>query len=667
MTFLSNHDRETLRHICDTFVPKLVEGDGDDQRLADFCARDVGIAEQIEATVGRIGGAAGQRRLIKFLALIDSRLMNGFMAGLWDRFAELSLDERTQVLNAWSASRWNSARQAFQALKRLTLFTAYASSPAGGNPAWPVFEYDGCANAAAARSDAARPATQRPIAPLEIAGRDSLDADVLVVGSGAGGGVVAAELSAAGLDVLVVEKGFYFGDHEFTPNEQHGMHQLYEREGSLATSDMSIVVLAGSTLGGGTTVNWMTSLEPPPDVLQQWSREFGFTAATSDAFQQSIRAVCSRLNVNTNESQLNGSNAALDRGCRELGYRCSVIPRNAKNCGPCDFCSYGCAPGGKQDTRRTFLQDAFDRGARILTGATVERVRTSGGRATGAELNVRTADGVRRVTVQCQAVVVAAGSIHTPAILRRSGLTNPHIGANLHLHPTTAVFAAYPDKMHPWQGVPQSRVCDEFANLDGRGYGVRLETCPAHPGLSAMAMPWMSGRQHKRLVQSLHYMANIIILTRDKHTGRVTLDRAGQPVMHYRLSSYDASHMLRGVVEALRIQRAAGATTVYSPHANVLAHDRADAQSFDDYLNQVRHAPIRRNSFGLFSAHQLSTCRIAGSKSQGAVTPEGETYEVKNLYITDASALPCSCGVNPMITIMSTAHSLAQNIKARLT
>ena len=138
MPFLNEQERQTLRQICDTFVPKLVEQDGMDQRLADFCARDVEVAHQIEATAERLGGETGKRQLKRFVGLIRSGIVNGFMAGIWDRFSELSLDERTRVLNAWATSRMNSARKSFQAIKRLALFSAYASPTEDGiNPTWP--------------------------------------------------------------------------------------------------------------------------------------------------------------------------------------------------------------------------------------------------------------------------------------------------------------------------------------------------------------------------------------------------------------------------------------------------------------------------------------------------------------------------------------------------
>jgi choline dehydrogenase-like flavoprotein len=268
--------------------------------------------------------------------------------------------------------------------------------------------------------------------------------------------------------------------------------------------------------------------------------------------------------------------------------------------------------------------------------------------------------------VHAKIVVLAAGAIHTPAVLLRSGIRNPHVGRNLHLHPTTAAYARYEQPVRSWRGVPQSRVCEHFADLDGQGHGVRLEVAPAHPGLWGMALPWDSPRSHRRQMQQLPHLGNVIVLTRDRHGGRVRIDGQGRPVIDYSVHRDDARHMSRGVVEALRIQRAAGALEVFSPHHHDYACGCGDEQALEAWLQRVARQPIVKHSFGLFSAHQMSSCRLAGRREQGAVRPDGESWDVANLYVADASLMPTACGVNPMITIMGLAHHVAQHVKLRL-
>jgi choline dehydrogenase-like flavoprotein len=558
--------------------------------------------------------------------------------------------QRERLLLGWANGPSLLARTGFQALKRLSMFLHYtAHPPAGYAPAL----------GAAAAGDAS------PIRPLSIDGLARLSADVLVIGSGAGGGVVAGELAAAGRDVLVVEKGGAPNNADLPSDERRGFADLYEERGSLATIDRGVTVLAGSTLGGGTTVNWMTCLEPPGDVLDEWRRDFGFAEATSAAFRQSLAAVAERLNVNIDESPATAQNAVLERGCRALGYRVAVIPRNARGCTNCDTCSFGCPHGGKQDMRRTYLADAARRGARFLVNTEVVRVTHEAGVATGVDLIATDSNGAHRtIRVAAKIVVVAAGSIHTPALLIRSGLGNRHIGANLHLHPTTAVCGEFAEPIRSWSGPPQTRYCDEFADLDGRGHGVRLEVSPAHPGLWGLGLAWTGRAEHQRRMERVAHLANIIVIARDRHSGRVSVDRHGRPRLAYRIAPDDARRLLRGAAEALRVLATAGAVEVVSPHQRNLVFRPAEDRDFEAYLARVQSAGSRTNDLGLFSAHQLSSCRIAANAKQGAVRPDGRTHEIENLYVADGSILPTACGVNPMLTIAALAHHIAQQIKA---
>ncbi len=497
-------------------------------------------------------------------------------------------------------SPFNSLRGSFHSVKQLVSFLAYTVPQTfESNPFWQVYDYQGKASVAGDASDA--------LPVMTIDRSQSLSCDVLVIGSGAGGGVVAAELSAAGQAVIVAEKGDYFSNNKLPTTEIDGMRRLYEDRGSLRTADRGVIVLAGSTLGGGTTVNWMTCLSPPAELRQQWADEYGFTAALSAEYEQSVKFVSNRVNVNTDESPANFQNDVIQRGCEALGYSVSTIARNVRGCVKCDFCSFGCRYGAKQDTRRTFLRDAVENESQIVVRATVKRVRHEAGQVTGAEMEVVGGDGLTHVVnVKCNAVVVSAGAIHTPAVLVRSGLSNKNIGANLFLHPTGAVFASYDESVNSWEGAPQTRLCDEFSNLDGNGYGFRIEASPAHPGLWALGLPWQSGEQHRFLMQQLPHLANSIVLTRDRYPGRVEVDANGQPVLHYHMHSYDARHFMMGIEQALRIHRAAGALHVYGPHNDCLGFDCRSDADFEKYIQQTHRLGTRTKSLG----HLLCTSDV---------------------------------------------------------
>jgi choline dehydrogenase-like flavoprotein len=498
---------------------------------------------------------------------------------------------------------------------------------------------------------------------------------VLVIGSGAGGGVVAGELSQAGHDVLVLEKGPYFHGRDFTQREADMLGQLYDARGTLSTQDGSIGLLAGACLGGGTTVNWAGAFRTPDYILEEWAREHDAPQFTSSAFQASLDAVSEALSVNTDYAQHNGQNQALRDGSARLGQTTRLIPRNEKHLtdsaahfAGLGYSSLGDAHGIKQGTLNTYLLTAFEHGARILPNTHAERVTTAAGRATGAEATHTTPEGRRlRIVVRARCVVVAGGAVQTPALLLRSGLRHPHLGQHLHLHPTVIVAARYPQPMRSWHGPSMSIVNDTYTRLHGTNYGVKLETPPTHPGLLAMVLPWLGGRAHRDLLRTAEHLGSFIVLTRDRDGGRVRLDPHGTPLIDYALSTFDRANMLEGVRAAADIHVAAGAERVYLPHGSLpTLHASGGVLRNPEVLTQLPHLGWRANQFGLYSAHQMSTCRLGGRAATHPLRPSGETVEVLGLYVADGSAFPACSGANPMLTIMALAHHTAQGLRATL-
>ncbi|MCC7447547.1 MAG: GMC family oxidoreductase N-terminal domain-containing protein [Anaerolineae bacterium] len=652
----SEREMRVLTAVCDTLAPSLHIAP-DEHGFYARRASDLNVPQVMAQAITIVADSTNQTQLKLALDLLDQPLINLLSGGIAQSFVDMSLDKRTAILRNWSESRIDLRRKAFQAFKRLALFFFYTVLDDNGcNPNWPAIHYPGPPPSASI--------TEKPIQPLALTGDTMLDCDVVIVGSGAGGGVVAGELSAAGLDVIVLEKGGYYAESDFDGRELASNERLFENRGMVATADLGLVILAGSTLGGGTTVNWCASLRTPDPVLQEWECAYGVIGFTGAPYQQALDAVSKRINVNEKECSLNAQNAVLERGSIALGYTAKTIPRNVKGCEDCGFCGYGCQFGAKQGTLRTYLLDAYQRGARIAVKSEVERVLIRRGQAVGVAATARTADGRRvNLTVRAKVVVAAAGSLHTPALLIRSGLTNANIGRNLHLHPTSVTYGLYDTPVNGWSGVIMSRYVSDFNNLDGQGYGVALETAPIHPGIAALTLSWANGEQHKRVMENISRLSNIIIITRDRDGGRVTVDRQGRPVLHYTLSEHDGAHLMRGVIEALRIQQAAGAQEISAPHNQPMIYRDG---SFDEYLQAVQAAGLRKNSFALFSAHQMSSCRMGANPARGAIDPTGETFEVRNLYVADGSALPTASGVNPMLTIMGVSHVIAQHIKARL-
>jgi len=663
------NDRQlkTLTAFCDTLIPML-DCAPDPHGLYARAASVLHVAEAIDAALPTVIDTASQTQLRLFLEALEQPLINGLLDGIAKPFSGMTLDERTLLLKRWSESAIPQRRQAFQALKRLAFFMFYSVLDAqGSNPNWAALGY---AAPPPAPSD-----TAKPIRPLHIDRDSVLTADVVIVGSGAGGGVVAGELSAAGFDVIVIEKGGYHAEADYDNLELPSNQRLFENKGFVATADLGVLILAGSTLGGGTVINWSASFRTPDPVLQEWERDYGVSGLTSADYQNALDSVSQRINVNEQESACNGQNNVLENGAKALGYTVKTIPRNVKGCEECGFCNFGCQFGAKQSTLKTYLQDAFERGSRMIVDTDVERVLIAHGEAVGVEAITRGADGQAiHVTVRARAVVISAGSLHTPALLMRSGLTNAHIGRNLHLHPTTVTYGVYDALINGWQGPPMSRYVSQFTDADGSGYGFVLETAPLHPGIAALSLSWSDGAQHKGVMANLNHLSNIITIIRDHDGGRVTLDKQKRPVLHYTLSARDTANLARGVAESLRIHAAAGAHEISKPYsaphilrigALTQAEQQAALETFLASSGSSAEA-WRKNGFALFSAHQMSSCRMAGSPASGAIDPAGETFEVCNLFVADGSALPTAVGRNPMLTIMAVSHQVAQHVKARL-
>src|SRR6266436_6302928 len=645
-----------LETVCDTLLPSLEPPAGSSEVVAAYyrrSARNLNVAQLVAETLS-LENEQAKAQFRQLLGLLSNAAAGMMLAGSPRPFKTLPQEKREKYLTAMANSPVGQLRQGYQAIKRLATFIYFSvPNPEGVNPNWDVLDY----------MAPAPPPTDapQPIQPLTISEDTTFEADAVIIGSGAGGGVVAGELAMAGKSVIVLEKGGYNNESNFTLQEAQATPELYLKRGTLTTKDLGVIVLAGSTLGGGTTINWMTSLRTPPDVLEEWEQRSGLRDHfTGSQLQESFDAVEKRINVNTENSTHNQQNQLLADGCEALGYQVGVIPRNAINCQQrCGTCGFGCRYGAKQSTMKTYLQDAYDAGARILVRCSAGRVLIENGRAVGVEATAVDGEKTHKVTVHAKVVIVAAGSIHSPAVLLRSGLENAHIGRHLHLHPTTTVTGLYPEKVYSWQGVMQSAYSREFAHLDGN-YGYTLEVPPAHPGLMGLATPWYSAREHREQLAQAANFATIIVLTRDKGEGTVTVDRDGEPVIDYVVSAYDRKHLLHGLRQAVRLHFAAGAKSVVSLQTKRTRLDKPEGgavseQQLREFDRQLERHGMGVNRIMMFTAHQTGTCRM-GTDPKASVTDEnGQVHGVKGLFVCDGSVFPGPSGVNPMLSIMGLA------------
>jgi choline dehydrogenase-like flavoprotein len=484
-------------------------------------------------------------------------------------------------------------------------------------------------------------------------------------------------LAQAGYRVIVLEAGGAHTESDFDGDEDAGWRRLYAKRGLLTTADGGIAILAGRTLGGGTTVNWLTCFRTPDRVLSQWAESSGIPAFLGPELQTSLDAVEKRVNMSKAESYVNANNDVLVRGASALGWHHDVQARNAKGCGDCGMCSFGCAYGGKQSGIRTYLQDAYAAGARIVANATAERVLFDGKRVTGVEAIVSPPGpamalpwraqqpGGRRLKVRAPIVIVAAGGIESPALLLRSGLKHRALGRNLYLHPATALLGIFDEAIIPWTGPMQSTHSNQFADLDGNGYGFKFEATPIYPGIGASALSWESGADFKSRMTDLKHTASLLVLARERRGGRVSIDKWGNPTIKYALSKLDAAHITKSCKEGVRLLMAAGAQEAYTLHTNRTGMTRLlkdNPAAWQRFERSVDRQGARPNSLMMFSAHQMGTCRMGADPATSVVNAQGAVHGYSGLYVADGSIFPLPSGVNPMISILGLAHWIATGL-----
>ncbi|MBQ5948399.1 GMC family oxidoreductase [Massilia sp. ST3] len=501
----------------------------------------------------------------------------------------------------------------------------------------------------------------------------ALEADVVIVGSGAGGGISAEILARSGLSVILVEEGSLKSSRDFNMREAEAYPALYQESAARKSADKGIDILQGRTVGGSTTVNWTSSFRTPPDTLAWWQRQYTLPGATVEATAPWFAMAERRLKVGDWQAAPNENNDILRRGADKLGIPTGFIRRNVNGCWNLGYCGMGCPTNAKQSMLVTTIPVALDHGATLVTRARAERLAIRKGQVEELVCHALGADGLaptgRVLRLRARHYVVAGGAINSPALLLRSGAPDPSgmLGRRTFLHPTLISAAFFPQRVDAWAGAPQTVYSDHFLHtgpVDGP-MGYKLEAPPLHPLLLATKMSGF-GQDHAATMRDFPHMHAMLALLRDgfhpeSQGGRVRLRADGSPELDYPLNEYLWDGARRALLSMAEIQFAAGAREVQVGHE--MAPRYASWQAAKKAIPEL---PQRIHLTRVVSAHVMGGCAMSGDERLGVTDADGRYRGLANLSVHDGSLFPTSIGANPQLSIYGLTTRLASTLAAAL-
>jgi len=504
-------------------------------------------------------------------------------------------------------------------------------------------------------------------AGAELRDSNSIEADFVVVGTGPGGSTAAAVLTAAGAKVALLEEGGHYTRRDFNMQEGWAYPALYQEHGNRATEDLSIMVLQGRSVGGGTTVNWTSSFRTPERTLALWAQRHGVRGLDAATLAPHFQAAEQRLHIGAgNPDDVNANNRKLQEGAAKLGWNPELIRRSVQGCARLGYCGMGCPLDAKQTARTTFLADAVAAGADVYADCRATLIETDRGRARAvvAEILDRQSGQPgprgRLVAYARRGVLLAGGAINTPALLLRSraGTDTGLVGRRTFLHPTVPVVAFYDQPVEAFYGAPQSVAVHHFADRGDR-VGYFFETAPVHPMLAALAFPGF-GDTHRQIMTRLPFVQATIALLVDGHHddvgGDVRVASDGRIRLRYPLGHALKEAAVSAMTDMARLQLAAGAREVWTLHETpVVIRGEAD-------LPRIAAAPFGPNRLTMFSAHQMGGSPMGEDPARSVVSSRGRHHQIQNLWITDGSVFPTALGVNPQLSIYAHARLFATEI-----
>lgn len=501
----------------------------------------------------------------------------------------------------------------------------------------------------------------------------TLEADVAIIGSGAGGGTTAEILSAAGYKVLLIEEGPLKTSDDFKMLEDQAYASLYQEGIGRMSKDGAITILQGRAVGGTTLINWTSSFRTPDPTLEHWAREHHVKGHSPAEMAPWFEKMEQRLGVAPWIMPPNANNDVIRNGCEKLGYSWHVIPRNVRGCWNLGYCGMGCPTNAKQSMMVTTIPATLEKGGELLYLARAERLRIQGERVESLQclaMDERcVAPTGRTITVRARHYVLAGGGINSPALLLRSDAADPHrrLGKRTFLHLVNFSAGQFDGVINPFYGAPQSIYSDHFQWQDGTTgrMSYKLEVPPLQPALAATLLGGFGPQGALNMQQLPHTHAMLALLRDGFHPdssgGSVELRGDGSPVLDYQVSDYAWDGVRRAFHSMAEIQFAGGAKAVMPLHNDArYVKTLAEAKAMIDGLR----LELYRTRLG--SAHVMGGCAM-GEDPKSAVTDSlGRHHQLANLSIHDGSLFPTSIGANPQLSVYGLTTQLATALAERL-
>ena len=497
-----------------------------------------------------------------------------------------------------------------------------------------------------------------------------LKTDVVIVGSGAGGSVMAYELAKAGKKVTVLEAGPYVPSSEFNEKLGDSMNRLYQDEGTQPNTLGDLVVLQGACIGGSSVVSGCISFRTPDYVLKKWQEEFGLTNLTKETLTPYFDKVEKNLNVHENEPhEINNCAKKIIAGCESFGASWKPVARHVKQCALTGHCLAGCPSDRKMSMLVSYLPWATAFGARIYADTKVYKVLEENCRTVGVLAEIIdpvSQEKISDLRVDADVVVLAAGAVQTPIILQRSSLCdeNRWLGKNLSAHPFVTMLAKFKDDVHGWRGAFSGMYIDQWQRPDRGGY--LFESGLAGPEHLVIQGEQGSGEEHVQFMLDYKHYSGMNIFLHDDGQGSVVWDGDalhGYKKIKWELSGDDFDRLKEAVKIAGRIYFAAGAEKVYLPTYRKLVVKSVD--ELDDMVDSVQFGLRGLYTFRTFTVNPQGTTRMGADPLESVVDPYGETHAVKGLFVADASILPSGVTVNPQTTIYALSNYIADRLMSR--